>query len=166
MQKLKPYLLVYVQKDGYSHIAQTMSYSTPTNTIMVRRVPGFPGTLEEIRVDQVSPHPVGKSFKYIHYATVAGVGSFPVDMLRYDSAAPVNFTLEEKFTGPHAVMLPGMDFGEGLIVADVSDRSMHSWTNERWRSFLWSVRPLWTEKLVLSGDSEMYKDYRKQKVVP
>src|SRR5512135_980423 len=89
--KLKPYMLVYVKRDHGHYVGEALSFPTPEHTIMVRRIPGHPGTLEEVpleKIDTITKVPAGR--RWIHYATCHGRGAFPWDMLRYDVAAPLN----------------------------------------------------------------------------
>src|SRR5512146_3316954 len=108
--KLEPFTLVLVHypsqcvehHDYYTYIGELVSRPVPgtPQTIMVRRVPGHPGTMEEMPVDRLFPL-TSKGFHWVHYAAVAPIpgwlsrSQFPVDMLRYDSAAPVNFRIIE-----------------------------------------------------------------------
>lgn len=150
--ELKPYMLVWLQAQGYRHIVEVMSFTTPDCTVVVRRVPGNSSTLQEVDADLIaSPllSPVPKSYKYVHYAVVAGPrrsrGSFPVDMLRYDSAAPVNFAIDDE---NNATVDASFGYGsEVLIVADVSDKPTPQWNRARWSSFGWVIRDLHTEGL-------------------
>jgi hypothetical protein len=155
---LRPYQLVHVRRpmpgcqgESYRYIGETMSLPIPrteTNelTIMVRRVPGHPGTLDEINVDWIEGVAKKQDARRVSYAVVKGVGAFPLDMLRYDNAVPVNFTLDDTFTGPQAKLLPGM--GEELIVAKVGGSLTTTvWTKERWSSFLWGIREIAVESL-------------------
>jgi hypothetical protein len=142
--KVKPYQFVIVQREAYSHIGEVMSFETPDQTAMVRRAPGHPGTLEEVPIALLRP--VAVKPRYVHYAEVSGWGSFPLDMLRYDVAAPVNFMVKETEGLLKAVTYP--DFEEDrLIIAHASHEAHPSWTVERWMSFIWVVRELTTEKL-------------------
>lgn len=143
---LKPYSIVNVDKDGYKHFGEVMSFpicDTDPPAIMVRRVPGHPGTLEELPIDVLSTPMLGR-VKYVHYAAVDGSGSFPVDMLRYDSAAPLNFTLGTERGKP--VVIESFGF-EQLVVAYASSHKAPNWTVARWSSFNWGLRPLHTETL-------------------
>lgn len=147
LNAFKPYQLAYVQAGDYQYIGQVMSRETPDGTYMVRRAPGHPGTLDEVSADKLATLHTGKQV-FVHYAIVAGRGSFPIDMLRYDQAAPVNFTLDRSHAGGagcKAVLLDGM--GDDLIIAQTSTSIRPNWTSARWSSFLWSVRPLQSERL-------------------
>lgn len=157
-----------VEGGRYQDIGQVLSMPTPERTLMIRRVPGHPGTLEEIAIDRLNPYLCDprrlKRMRHVHYATVAGPGQFPTDMFRYDRCTAVNFELVERdrFSGGFTArikapnhtalinhMLPEADLiggDEELIVARVSDRADPGWTAERWRSFLWRLTPLKSER--------------------
>lgn len=150
--KFKPYQLVEVSLTGEpceqgrrSFIGQVMSFATPDKTIMVRRVPGHPGTLTEYPLSQVSELVSYRRYKYVQYAVVKGQGCFATDMLRYDSCVPVNFDLVDNGYGPKAV--PHNE-GEELLVARMTPNTEPHWTIDRWRSFMWTCRHLRTERLV------------------
>lgn len=142
MAALKPWQLVRVtvedscESGRRSFIGQTVSYPTPNNTIMVRTVPGMEATAKEFNIDANAVTPV-KGFRWLQLAVVMGRGSFPVDMLRYDSCVPVNFRIELQ-DGMHRVV---MDEGHTeMLVADVTETRMPRWTAARWSSFLWGIR--------------------------
>src|SRR5690349_24895993 len=97
--KLQPHELAWVtvhdqrtESGKYMYVGELMSFPTPAKTIMVRRAPGHPGTLEEVRVADVAAV-VGPRQRFVNYAHVKGFGAFPTDMLRYDNGAPGNFQL-------------------------------------------------------------------------
>lgn len=140
--QLKPYMLMIVKCDGYSYCGELMSFPTPQNTIMVRRVPGHPGTLDELNVSQLTK-PTDK-FHWVHYASVKPRLhprlSFPIDMLRYDFAAPVNFNPEIGKIDPSH----GQD---DLLIATVSVRSHPRWTDGRWQSFGWEIESVKSERI-------------------
>lgn len=159
-RKYKPYDIVVVQAKGYSHYGEVVSLEIPQPggappTYKVRCVPGEPGTMREIAIDALSfPDSARKTYD-VHYAIVASrfksrpLHGFPVDMLRYDFAAPLNFKLVEQ---PH---IGSMDceidptFGfDDLVIAAATRRSGGAWTPERWESFMWSIKPLKTLRLV------------------
>ena len=150
MNQFKPYQIVVVVNDGYVHFGQVMSYVTPESTVMVRRVPGHPGTLEEMPTTKLREiHDRPAQYRWVHYALVSGRGSFPVDMLRYDHAAPVNFRIDETHglgSTHKAVVDPAMGF-EGLMIAALSKNRLPSWTPARWSSFLWGIKPFRTVDL-------------------
>lgn len=136
--KFKPYDLVLVDEGDYTYIGEVMSMVTPEQTLMVRRVPGHPGTLEE--------QPVTKLRKWagrirgVSYAIAKGPGQFPVEMLRYDMAVPVNFRLLDTNFGTAVEMLEGHK-DEELMVAMVMPTGRYTeWTSARWSSFLWYIR--------------------------
>jgi hypothetical protein len=136
--KIKPFDLVRVQEENYAFIGQIMSH--PHNdTVMVRDVPGDSETLKERPLSQIGRKITG--MRWVHYAKVKGMGGFPVDMLRYDSASPVNFAIEEGKVVSQT--------GDDLIVARVTELKLGGqvWTHDRWKSFLWYVEPIKTLKL-------------------
>lgn len=144
--KLKPYMLVRVKMDDgrYNIVGEVMSFETPEHTVMVRMVPGHPGTLQELPVSRLLP--VERKYYSVAYATVHGRGQFPEDMLRYDNAVPVNFEVYHDQTGPKAKLLPGL--GDQLIIATVLPYGSRSdFCDARWASFLWSVKRLKVERL-------------------
>jgi hypothetical protein len=137
--KHKLYAIVLVRHPEYHHFGEILSRITPQGTYMVRMVPGHPGTLREIAGERLMGT-TGR-IKYVHYAKlVQGVGAFPIDMLRYDHCAPLNFDPETLQINP----LMGFDTP---VVARASDRKDPDWTHERWRSFTWDVEPMRTERL-------------------
>lgn len=134
----KPYDQVIVKCDGYSFCGQVITYPIGEGTIMVRRVPDDPSTMEEMPIDSLSR--TNKSdYRWVHYATINGRGVLPVDMLRYDFAAPVNFRLGSNQYREVEKLSPG---DEELIIARCTSRmGVNPWTDGRWRSFSWVVRP-------------------------
>lgn len=142
MKSYKPWQLVIVRHPasiGGCYVGETVSFPTPEGTIMVRRVPGMAATVEEVALDRISP--LGKKRITIHYAVVSGRGFFPTDMLRYDGAVPVNFSINEEGRA-----VPEVE-GDPLVVANVSTASHREfWTKDRWSSFLWSIRELKSEQ--------------------
>lgn len=145
-RQLAPYDIVKVQTSyGATFYGEAMSFPVPGErgadpTIMVRRVPGDPRTLEEFKLHRVTHYP--KRPRYVHYAIVKGTGSFPLDMLRYEFAAPVNFDLILEY--PY-YRFSGRDETD-LIIAYASPLIRPRWTNDRWRSFGWELTPLKTEE--------------------
>ena len=135
--EFKPFELVRVQEEKYAYCGQVVSRETPEGTYMVRRVPGDPSTMEEMPRGKL-----GKTnkYKYVAYAAVSYRFYFPVDMLRYDFASPVNFKLEEE-EGRVKVIL---NSGETQpIIARVTDsKYCPGWTDARWGSFSSSVEIL------------------------
>lgn len=144
MIKIKPSELAYLQKGQDRHICEIMSFATPTNTVIVRRVPGHAGTLEEVHIDALSEVERPKRFKWMHYAIVQGRSQFPVDMLRYDGCVPVNFSLQEHKYGTKAQIDEVFGMKE-LLVAAISERKAEPWTYDRWSSFMWVARHIKTE---------------------
>lgn len=152
MMKLKPYMLVrvilsgktsYYEQGKRALVGEVMSFQTPENTVMVRRIPGHPGTLIEVPVSAIEEIK-GGTFRYVQYAVVAGNGTFPSDMLRYDSCEPVNFDLVDGYSGPKAQLHPGET---ELIVARPTPSQTPGWTIGRWSSFLWGIRHIRTERI-------------------
>lgn len=149
---MRPHELVLVQMDGYQYIGETISYPTPDEIIMVRRAPGDPATLEEVSTNRVSPllDKKRRTTWWVHYARVSGSGSFPVDMLRYERAAPVNFRLVPRgrgipsFLAERTDLTRGLAALDGLFVASLHEQknAPYAWTPERWASFGWSCIPV------------------------
>lgn len=133
---------------GYKHYGEVISHPIG-ETIMVRMVPGDCRTMREIPIAAIK-HPSSKPIgKYIHYAVVSGsIGGFPIDMLRYDFAAPVNFGLSEDEMGRVEAKLTAntreITDQDELIVAKLSNKKNDPtvWTSARWASFGWTVKPL------------------------
>lgn len=144
--KFKPYQLVWatvndrVEGGHRSFVAEVMSMPMD-DTVMVRTVPGHPGTLVELSLDALEEMPRHRNYAYVSYAHIGGSGSFPTDMLRYDQCVPLNFTLVEQGYMIKAVADPKHSLGTDLYVARAVERrnSLH-WTTERWRSFLWGCK--------------------------
>lgn len=139
---VKLFDVVMVQHAEYSHFGEVLSRVTPTDTVMVRMVPGHPGTLKEMPISALRKVHSTDTFKrpmYIHYAAVMGRHAFPIDMLRYDLCAPLNFDPETKIIDP--------SFGpvhDQMVVARLAPR-FWGWTTSRWSSFGWSLIRLDTE---------------------
>lgn len=149
--KLKPHLLVNVAErntliaDPHHYVGEVMSFVTPDKTVMVRRVPGCTGTLVELPVGCVSPSDWRRVI--VTYAECAGSGSFPVDMLRYDNAVPVNFKLvPHEWKGVEIELEAGYD---SLVIAKASLSHYEPFTLARWGSFLWGVKILRTEQIAI-----------------
>lgn len=128
---IRLYDTVLVQHEDYQHFGEVFSRPTPTSTIMVRMVPGHPGTLKEMHICKVKES--RERLRWVHYAEVYGPGYFPIDMLRRDNAAPVNFDpqtmhIDESF---------GFAF---LCVAYASPLRKPHWNKLRWHSFGWSLK--------------------------
>jgi hypothetical protein len=159
--KFKPYDIVWVTREDYAHYGEVISYPFPEsndkpdeiNRIMIRNVPSDSTTLEEVPLSILSL-PRGK-VKWVQYAEVSGQFEFPIDMLRYESAAPVNFKLAEEFSGGRdrlkiimkepKITLPTTD---KLIIARGSELKSWKWTTGRWNSFSWRIKPLNTLKYI------------------
>jgi hypothetical protein len=154
--QFKPYQMVYVTEEGdceggtFYYIGEVISMPLPDGNIMVRRVPAHPGTAQEMPMTKLTALQPHQKAKWVHYARVRGSGQFPVDMLRYDSAVPLNFSLE-----PHAfhrtrsvpVIIPSFGFDDLIVCNVTKSRTDSGWTPERWRSFLWTCTPLKAEPI-------------------
>lgn len=154
----KPYDLVLVSHPDYKHAGEVISRPYPSENdhtqflVQVRRVPGDPNTMYEEVVQCLKP--LSYKVNFVHYAIVEGRGSFPVDMLRYDFAAPVNFKLEEQsWSGPKAILLGEAndalpkEWQGRLVIASGAERPKHgAWTAARWNSFMWHINPVATVK--------------------
>lgn len=149
MKRYKPHDIVVVQQTGYSHYGEVLSLEIPhadsAPTYMVRCVPGEPTTLQEIEAARLRLPDSARRIYDVHYATVASkwrshpFHNFPVDMLRYDFASPVNFKLvENDLNGVDAEIENGQS---DLVIATATRRSGGAWTPERWSSFMWTIRP-------------------------
>ena len=119
--------------------AEIISKETPEETIMVRTVPDDPTTMIEVPLDRIrKPNRIKP--KFVKYARVVpGLGSFPVDMLRYDQCVPVNFALDENDR-----VVPQED---DLIIAKCVASNLDQYHPDRWRSFLWAIEPMKVLKL-------------------
>ena len=140
---MKPYDFVSVSHDGYRHAGQVMSYPDG-DTVMVRMVPMDPTTLVEMPLDRLDLLDRRSKPKWVHYAKITGYnnGGFPVDMLRYDFAAPVNFTLSEDEKG--LVVAEENEPDGNLIIARASHLKSRDdvWATHRWNSFGWRIEPV------------------------
>lgn len=148
ISKIKIYDLVVVSHEDYSHLGQIISkplalVDRPA-TVMVRMVPDDPTTMEEVEISRLRA-PNGKS-KWVHYAKVFGPERrvFPVDMLRYDFAAPVNFSID---INGYAHLDEEQDYGTDLIIANCTEHKATFWTDARWASFGWGISYLKTLKI-------------------
>lgn len=80
--------------------------------------------------------------QYLHTFTVQGSGTFPIDMLRFDSAYPATETvsgrIEATFNRHHDPLA-----GTSEKPISLHHRGERDWepTVGRWESFGWSVRP-------------------------
>lgn len=73
--------------------------------------------------------------KYLTTYTVRGNGSFPIDMLRYDSSFPASEV------DSHAIERDGItEEGREVTVAHYSNRKGWLPTFGRWESFGWRVK--------------------------
>lgn len=152
--KFKPYQVVIAKRVvgnfEFEAYGEVMSMRTPAGTYMVRLVPGLPGSLAEIHEDKMRS--TSEHVQYIHYATVGGSGSFPLDMLRYDFCQPVNFRVEENERYRLKAIVTFQVEEDALVVAAASSKRYPQWTVARWSSFLWGIRELKTLGLVV-GDT-------------
>jgi hypothetical protein len=129
----KLYQIVQVDRGEYQHLGEVLSFPTPTQTVMVRMVPGHPGTLQEMPLGLLRA--TQAKCKFVHYAKVSGPGAFPIDMLRRDHAAPVNFD-------PETGELKLTDGGESRLIATCTGTRVSPWNLERWKSFGWTCEPI------------------------
>jgi hypothetical protein len=145
MKSFKPYDFALVEMRGqnvelgvYRFVGQVLSLPTTEQTIMVRTVPGLPGSLIEVPLSSLKR--LTSKPKKVQYCVVKGDGTFPTDMLRYDSCCPVNFQLIPGDYGSKVEMLPGFE-GQPLMVAKACLPSLSKyWTPERWASFGWAIK--------------------------
>lgn len=143
ISKARPFDLVIVEHKNedselgqYSHVGQVISRPIENRTIMVRLVPDDPCTMVELPLSAIKP--TSTKYKWVHYAKVSGSFSFPVDMLRYDCAAPVSFNLVDNGRGYEPMMKEGME-DMGLVIARCTERKDPQWTDGRWASFSWRL---------------------------
>jgi hypothetical protein len=126
---MKLYDIVIVDRGDFRHYGEILSRRTPTDTFMVRMVPGHSGTLLEVPATTLQATDV--RLRWVHYAQVSGPGAFPVDMLRRDHAAPLNFNLDT------LEIVPNFGFDNKLIIATASAHRKPIWNYMRWQSFGW-----------------------------
>jgi hypothetical protein len=147
--KIKLYSLITVAEEGYSYIGQVLSLPVPATpefphgSLMVRRVPGDPTTLEEVSMEKLTLLD-NRTFArgFVQYAEIRGSFSFPVDMLRYDRCAPVNFRLVSRH-GTGSVKAESLYSSDApLLIGRVVERKGEAWTDARWSSFCWGIKPL------------------------
>jgi hypothetical protein len=149
--KYRPFDLVRVKEQfldtEVAYFGQLISYPTPEETIMVRRVPDDPSTMVEMPLSAIELVSFPRLYRphWVQYAKVSGRFDFPVDMLRYDSCVPVNFTLEESERGQ--VITQVTDGGPDLIVAKATSTRQDGFTYARWASFSWTAQGLKTLKI-------------------
>lgn len=156
--KLKPFQLVRVIEDlpgttigQLRYIGQTVSFPTADETIVIRRVPNLASTARILPVTSVQSLILEPPQHYVHYATVAGSGPFPVDMLRYCGVVPVNFDIIEE--GGLTVAKPYSSDKDYVLVIALINSTAHTpfFSEERWNSFNWSIRREAT-RLIVSGE--------------
>lgn len=143
MKPPKPFDLVIVDHYDYKHIGQVISNPHGDGQISVRMVPDDPSTMKVVLEKQLTK-PLLK-YKWVHYAKVSGRFSFPVDMLRYDYAAPVNFQITQTDHGYKASM--PRDWDSELVIAKCTELLNPSWTVLRWNSFSWNITHLKSLKI-------------------
>lgn len=131
---VKLYEPVIVQHAEYSHFGQVLSRVTPTDTVMVRMVPGYAATLKEMPLSALREADLGQRPMYVHYAAVKGRSSFPIDMLRYDMCAPLNFDPETRELDT--------TFGFSDFIVARLGPLFWEWTDARWSSFAWTLTRL------------------------
>lgn len=124
---IKLYDIVRVTHEDYQHFGEVLSMRTPSETFMVRMIPGHSGTLVEIPVMQLFETDL--RVRWVHYAQVQGSGSFPVDMLRRELAAPLEYVIGTKPTGP-------------IVIGSASSLHKPAWNYMRWESFGWKCQHL------------------------
>ncbi len=147
---MKPHQLMWMEEPGYRFIGEVMSFpflrADGKASVMVRRIPGCPGTLEERAVGGLNPvTPRGRRF--VHYAKIAGRSEFPLDMLRYDCCAPMNFVINQNPESGFLYAAIDLDAGlSDLIVGRILETRYGAWTPSRWASFGWSCEPIYMEE--------------------
>lgn len=155
-QKFKPHTQAILKHpEQYHHVCEVLSFpfvdEDNVERIMVRRVPGIEVTLEKVPTTWLTP--AQAKYKYIHFAKVWGTGYFPVDMLRYDACAPMNFDVVTRDESPYiatlliggmAEKLFGPEFTDAFIVAHATVTKPVFWTGARWESFGWHIEPIKT----------------------
>lgn len=137
----------WVEGGQFNVTGQVVSYPFPeekgeVEAVMVRMVVGDAGTMERVPIDRLF-QPYGKP-KWVQYARVWGGSSFPMDMLRYDHAYPVNFYAEQEYfrgtrMGMCIRMKEGYDSDNDLIIGRTADYKNAPWTEGRWNSFAWGI---------------------------
>jgi hypothetical protein len=122
--KFKPYDLASIKLPVSTRrrVVECVSQPTPDAKIMVRMVPGEPTTMIEVAVKDLLPY-VKK--RYCHIASVTMRFGTAEDMLRHDSAALYDHTINES-AETHSVP---------FLIYTVNDSKYPVWTVERWFSF-------------------------------
>lgn len=80
---------------------------------------------------------------YVHNFNVKGMGSFPIDMLRYDSCYP---RTEEDSGKIHGTLGCGRADKEEITISHYGSKKEWMPTHGRWKSFMWEVvstEPAW-----------------------
>jgi hypothetical protein len=131
----KPWELATVQlpTSKRRRIVETVSYPTsdaPDAQIYVRMVPSQAATAVWLPITDLKKCPV--KYRWVHIGVARGLFSFPEDMLRYDSAAFVDWELHED---PE----DGLYLKEPALIYKMSELKESTWTHGRWRSFGWEV---------------------------
>lgn len=133
-----------------------MTVENPTGMhVKVRQVPGMPATMIEVPVSILRTYGTGRPrAHYVHFAKVRDRNpqirergglphgyAFPVDMLRYDGAAPANFKLEDD---EQLGIVAKIEEGHSeFVVATLSDHRVdtRAFHTPRWSSFGWVCEP-------------------------
>jgi hypothetical protein len=135
MSVFKPYLIVMVKQGEHTFIGETISFPTSNGkSIMVRKVPGHPGTMVEMLCADLTVLPQRRRY-FVHYAKVEGALSFPTDMLRREHAVTLNFDAE-------TLMIDATHGSSDHLIAKVSSWRDPMWNLERWQSFGWRCEAL------------------------
>lgn len=141
---LKPWSTVFVEMPVSKRrfIGELVSFPTPEGTIMVRQAPGIAATMIEVPVSAITGPNAG--YNWLHFAEISGKGALPVDMLRYDYAAPFNFTFDEE--SGLCTLEPGFEDGPLVLVACGRYKHVPAFTPKRWESFQWECKPFKVER--------------------
>ena len=137
---LKPNDLATIQTPHSTRrrVVEVISRQTPEQTIMIRRTPGDPTTLEEVRYADLIPFP---KHRYIHVASVDSRFGFPEDMLRYDCAFLLDPDRDEEDEHQTLGKMP-IKSDEPILVYSVSNCKTPPWTTTRWNSFSAWIKPV------------------------
>lgn len=74
--------------------------------------------------------------RYLHKLTVKGLGSFPIDMLRYDRCMPYS---EEDASKINQTFWPSCRDQIEITVYKISDLKDPQWEIRRWESFCYKM---------------------------
>lgn len=163
---INPYHLCRVRNDepgdplrGITYIAEAVSRPTPNNMLIVRAAPGDPQTVRAVPLSAVQSVILEPRTHYVHYAVVSGPGNFPLDMLRYDCAVPVNFKLDVSDTGTATIgdtWRLEVEFGvwkrdlqapHPLVISHCSAHVSPQWAKAAWCSANWGIMGLHTVEI-------------------